>query len=125
MKFSNFSGLNFKLCHFTVGNQPHFTSLQFDLHPQQGMKHMKSGVLNNSTGAIDCTGGGQTAGVINCTVQNKRRRYAFKINNCTGLSLREEKSVTELIRTKKSAELISANLRTKNQISAELISANG
>ena len=58
------------------------------------MKYMYSRVLNSSTGAADCTGGGggQTAGISNCTV--KRRRYAFKINNCTGLTLREEKSAT-------------------------------
>ena len=39
-------------------------------------------------------GGGQTAGISNCTVQNKRRRYTFKINTCTGLTLREEKGAT-------------------------------
>ena len=72
------------------------------------MMYMYSGVLNNSTGAVDCTGGVQTARISNCTVQNKRWRYAFKINNCTGLTLKEEKSATE-----KSAELISANLLTK------------
>ena len=55
---------------------------------------MNSRVLNNSTGAVDCTEGGQTAGISNCTVQNKRRHYAFKINNCTGLTLREEESAT-------------------------------
>ena len=49
-------------------------------------------------------GGGQTAGISNCTVQNKRRRYAFKINNCTGLTLREEKSAT-----RKERKLISVN----------------
>ena len=63
------------------------------------MMYMYSRVLNSSTGAADCTGGGegggrgrQTTGISNCTV--KCRRYAFKINNCTGLTLREEKSAT-------------------------------
>ena len=56
--------------------------------------YMYSRVLNNSAGAVDCTGGGQTAGISNCAVQNKCRRYVFKINNCTGLTLREEKSAT-------------------------------
>ena len=55
---------------------------------------MYSRVLNYSTGAVDCTGGDQTAGISNCTVYNKRRRYAFKINSCTGLTLRKEKSAT-------------------------------
>ena len=55
---------------------------------------MYSQILNNSTAAVDCTGGGKTSGISNCTVQNKRRRYAFKINNNAGLTLREQKSAT-------------------------------
>ena len=58
---------------------------------------MYSRALNNSTGAVDCKGGGggrQTTGISNCTVQNKRRRFALKINNCTGLTLWEEQSTT-------------------------------
>ena len=31
-------------------------------------------------------------GISNCIVQNKRRRCALKINNCTGLTLWEEQS---------------------------------
>ena len=58
------------------------------------MMYMYPRLLNNSTGAVDCTGGGQTARISNYTVQNKRRRYAFKINNSTGLTLREEKNAT-------------------------------
>ena len=56
--------------------------------------YMYSLALNNSTGAVDCMGGGQTAGINNCTVWNKCRCYAFKINNCTGHTLREGKSET-------------------------------
>ena len=33
-------------------------------------------------------------GINNCIVWNKCRRYAFKINNCTGHTLREGKSET-------------------------------
>ena len=32
------------------------------------MMHMYSRVLNNSAGAADCTGGGQTAGISNCAL---------------------------------------------------------
>ena len=31
------------------------------------MMYMYPRVLNNSTEAVDCTGGGQTAGISNCT----------------------------------------------------------
>ena len=86
--------MNSKICHFIVDNWSYFISLQF--WPAHGIGYdvYVSRVLNNSTGTVDCTGRGQTAGISNCTGLNKRRRYAFKINNCTGLTLREEKSAT-------------------------------
>ena len=70
MKFSNFSGINSKLCHFIVDNRSHFISLQFLPAPTIGydVYVMYYWVLSNSTGAVDCTGGGQTAGICNCTV---------------------------------------------------------
>ena len=79
------------------------------------MMYMYSRVLNNSTGAGDCTGEGANS---NFTVQNQRRRYTFKINNCAGLTLTEEKSATrkerrinqcEWVKILENAEFISVN----------------
>ena len=82
---------------------------------------MYSWVLNNTIEAVDCReGGAQTVGSSNCTVQNKRRSYAFKINNCTGFTLREEKSAT-----RKECRINQCKFAHKNQISAELITVNG
>ena len=55
------------------------------------MMYMYSRVLNNSTGAVDCKGGGKLPELVIVQYRINVDIITFKINNCTGLTLREKK----------------------------------
>ena len=58
------------------------------------MMYMYSRVLNNSAGAVDCTGGGKLPELVIVQYRINVDIITFKINNCTGLTLREKESAT-------------------------------